>query len=67
MKCPLMVNKQINHAGSYGSTERVTFGDCIEEQCAWYDSTNLDCSVRTIARCQHSIRVDGFKLTFKED
>lgn len=26
------------------------FGDCIKDQCAWWDHTNDDCSIKSIAR-----------------
>lgn len=50
MKCPLMQNKQVNYAGEYGRTERASFGDCIEGNCAWWDLENLQCAMHTIAR-----------------
>lgn len=57
MKCPLILNKQVNYAGEYGHTERASFGDCIEGNCAWYDRENLDCSIRTIARNHHRLKM----------
>jgi len=49
MKCPLMQNKQVNYAGEYGRTERASFGDCIEGNCAWWDRETQSCAVKAIA------------------
>lgn len=45
MKCPLLTIA----LGPLAAKEAVEMGDCIKEECAWWDSDVEQCCIETIA------------------
>ncbi len=57
MKCPLLRSKQVNY-GEFGRGEREYFLDCIKEQCAWWNPTYQECSMKMATCFLNLIRLD---------
>lgn len=58
VKCPLHGERRsVYNSQGYWQGSAFEFVDCIEEKCAWYDRENLDCSIRTIARNHHRLKM----------
>lgn len=60
MKCPLHGEKRsvFDETGVWKGS-KWEFVDCVQEECAWYDRFNMECSIRAIARELTRVRIEG--------
>ena len=61
MKCPLM----IAHVPLAMSEDNPAVGDCLKEECAWWDEILDRCAVKTLGTCLDGILAQGKGLLDK--
>lgn len=61
MKCPLLLLSR----GMITADEPTRFGDCLKEDCAWWDKDNSQCTLITWARGLEFLNIHAIEIRNK--